>query len=356
MFPLIVFTGVLSVVLSGIGLLYLFIFYRMTTHPLNIFPGPKRLTYPIMGILGYHNRAKGHLQKPVKLLRSKYGRVRRVFLPFGDARLDISDHHWIRYILVSNAKNFNRGGKTHWKQLSGLRLMVGEASLVMVSGIIHRRLRKLANPAFRQTLLTEFVGTFRDVSERLFDRWDRLLSAKQSGQDAIIYVREDFSKLTLDIIGLTAFGHDFNSLTCDTAESAAFKYITETSKFGIDTFLPGYKSACQLVGLLSHWEGISHLTTLLYHIRQLRFRIRQLIKEKSAAVEVDKDQIDHKPFLRRSNLMQLILEAECDGKMSAEELEDTIITFISKKFFSQQTIKTEKTLVLLKAPVMIHPV
>lgn len=290
------------------------IWYRVRYNPLKSFPGP-RMTYPIFGVLAHLEKRNGSIKEMLERLREKYGRIRRIYLPFGKSRIEISDPKWIHYVMSTNSKNYNRGGKA---SLSVLKLVVGKSSLVMTSGALHKHLRTLANPAFRQVLLTEFLTIFSRVTERLTQVWDDQLSNSNNNK-VEIFVRDYFARLTLDTIGLTAFGYDFKSFSPQSNDTTkAFHFMTRV-KFSILQFLPGFNLMTRFIAYFSKYRGFSEISEFFYHIRKLREEIRSLIARKNNA----------KDNKSARNLLLILSEAEKDGKLTSEELEDMMMTLIA---------------------------
>ncbi|KAI9059130.1 cytochrome P450 [Trametes sanguinea] len=79
------------------------------------------------------------------------------------------------------------------------RVMVGEQ---------HRQQRRIMNPAFGPGQIRDLTPVFLQKAQELSRVWSR---AVQNGP-ARLDVSGDFSKMTLDIIGLAGFGYDFQAL------------------------------------------------------------------------------------------------------------------------------------------------
>ena len=107
----------------------------------------------------------------------------------------------------------------------------------------HNRLHdRYLNPAFHFEHLKSFVPTFADRSEALSERWACQLDA---GDDDWIEVNmhTQIAALTLDVVGLTAFGFDFNAIEeKGSALEEAFKEIFSNSGLSISLLLRVYTS------------------------------------------------------------------------------------------------------------------
>lgn len=132
-FIFIILTTILLVIFLCIAAIYT----RLYLSPLKTLPGPK-LSDILFGEIGRMKREDGRILEIQKFRREKYGRIRKNHLPFGEIRLDVSSVDWAKYILSTNAKNYERGG---FAGVSCLRLIVGHSSLLFISGDIHKRLR-----------------------------------------------------------------------------------------------------------------------------------------------------------------------------------------------------------------------
>ncbi|RUS17576.1 cytochrome P450 [Endogone sp. FLAS-F59071] len=84
---------------------------------------------------------------------------------------------------------------------------LGQTSVLLSNGNIWKRHRKIANPAFHKSWNTDVFG---GVSARLGREVDRL--TKEEGIDVGVEVHKLMQRLTLDALGLAAFGFDFQSI------------------------------------------------------------------------------------------------------------------------------------------------
>lgn len=134
------------------------------------------------------------------------------------------------------------------------------------SGKLHARQRKLLNPAFSYTNLKCFVPTFVEKSAALvqvisdsssidwlhcqFNSVKLLciflkLWSKKIQTTPDLEVSGDICHLTLDIIGKTSFGYDFNSvLGTENEVTASFNSLINGSEFGYlvrSNIIPFYK-------------------------------------------------------------------------------------------------------------------
>ncbi|OSC99352.1 cytochrome P450 [Trametes coccinea BRFM310] len=83
--------------------------------------------------------------------------------------------------------------------------------LLLVHGEQHRQQRRIMNPAFGPGQIRDLTPVFLQKANELGCVWSR---AVENGP-ARLDVSGDFSKMTLDIIGLAGFGYDFQALNAE---------------------------------------------------------------------------------------------------------------------------------------------
>ncbi|KAJ3869041.1 cytochrome P450 [Lentinula novae-zelandiae] len=83
--------------------------------------------------------------------------------------------------------------------------------LLLLRGVIHNRHRKALNPAFSANQLRQFLGLFQRSTRRLVENWQQELGDPAS-EGSVINVTKWLPKITLDVIGQSAFNYDFGSL------------------------------------------------------------------------------------------------------------------------------------------------
>jgi cytochrome P450 len=107
----------------------------------------------------------------------------------------VNEPSGVRHVLQANAANYLRPAK----QRRWLEPLMGQ-SLLTTDGAAWQRLRRLAAPAFRPTLLERFVPGFAAAAERLAADWQR--RPKHRPLD----MARAMTELTLGIIAETLFG------------------------------------------------------------------------------------------------------------------------------------------------------
>ena len=150
-------------------------------------PSPKRK--PILGHLGQFRR------DPLWFLvhtTREYGDL--VHLKFGPQDIYLINHpDFIRDVLVTNSRNFTKS-----RGLELAKKFLGEG-LLTSEGEIHRRQRRLAQPAFHSRRIHGYAGVMVEYAARRRERW-------QDGQS--LDISQEMMSLTLAIVGKTLFDAD----------------------------------------------------------------------------------------------------------------------------------------------------
>ncbi|XP_065071287.1 cytochrome P450 4A5-like [Rhopilema esculentum] len=124
----------------------------------------------------------------------------------GPKRICIFKEDFIKQVLVRNCTKYGRS-----KLLAGVFPQV-KKGILLVNGKEHAWQRKMLNPSFSFSSLLPFVDVFDANADSLVQYWKEKAKSTLSGVvEADIH--RDFTKLTLDVIGETAFGYNFNTLT-----------------------------------------------------------------------------------------------------------------------------------------------
>jgi cytochrome P450 len=155
-----------------------------------IVPGPRQLV-PAATLLSLRRDPLAYLGG----LARQYGDIVRFRLGADDAYL-INHPDYIRDVLVTNQHCFMKGeGLQRAKRLLGEGLLTSE-------GEVHRRQRRLAQPAFHRARVSAYGATMTQYAQRLSDRWT-------PGQT--VDMSREMNRLTLAIAGKTLFDADVES-------------------------------------------------------------------------------------------------------------------------------------------------
>ncbi|MFZ0545523.1 MAG: cytochrome P450 [Candidatus Promineifilaceae bacterium] len=105
----------------------------------------------------------------------------------------------IHHVLVRNQKNYRKG-----IAYEGFRMLVGNG-LVTSEGQFWRRQRRLMQPSFTPTAVTQYIQMMSEVTEQLLNRWNQYAD---SGQP--VHMDAEMMRLTTSIIGRALFNIDLS--------------------------------------------------------------------------------------------------------------------------------------------------
>ncbi|PBK92219.1 cytochrome P450 [Armillaria gallica] len=140
-----------------------------------------------------------------------YGAVYRIKGCFGQDILSVADPKGLQYIFHSSGYRFPKTRDS----FHILQALMGPG-LASVGGEIHQRQRKILGPAFAASQLRLFLTVFQVSAVKLTEQINERVREAQ-----VLDVLEWTGKVTLDIIGITAFRYHFNSLSNEQTELMA---------------------------------------------------------------------------------------------------------------------------------------
>ncbi|KAK0475189.1 cytochrome P450 [Armillaria novae-zelandiae] len=150
----------------------------------------------------------------------EYGTVYRIKGSLGQDILIVSDPKALEHIFHSSCPY----PKTRDTNFMVSLILGGSGGLVVAEYDAHRRQRKVLNPAFSSANLRDFRIIFQQCSEKVVNAMGRTSVSEP------IDVSAWMSKVSLDIIGLSAFRYDFGSLDGrDTELEGSLKYLHTAS-------------------------------------------------------------------------------------------------------------------------------
>ncbi|KAK0210062.1 cytochrome P450 [Desarmillaria ectypa] len=144
----------------------------------------------------------------------QYGAVYRTGGCFGQDILSVADPKALQYIFHSSGYRFPKTRDTHRTS----EALIGQG-IATVEGEIHRRQRKILGPAFTASQLQIFLTVFQASAKKLTEKMK-----ERVGDVRVLNVLEWTSKAALDIIGITSFRYQFNSLSDGQTELTAALY------------------------------------------------------------------------------------------------------------------------------------
>ncbi len=144
-----------------------------------------------------------------------------VFPAIGQTFVFVGHPDDARDVLVTRQRHFVRGYAHR-----GLRLLLGDG-LLTSEGDVHRRQRRLAQPAFHRERIAAYASAMTTAAARWSDRWSA------AGPGAVVDVAAEMTALTLGIAGETLFGTDVG----DRARAVAAA-MHDAMRFAPLAFLP----------------------------------------------------------------------------------------------------------------------
>jgi len=191
--------------------------------PLRNIPGPRG--YPIIGsTLDYSYR--NDLLKVLLERFRKYGTVYKEWGYFGGTTVNISDPKYAKWVLVTNSHNYYRQ-ETLVKLLPALG-----TGVLTANGKAHANMRKQLNPMFTAVSVKEYMSVFNDKSNQLV----KYIKEKMQGENeksCEMEMLQKFSDLTLDVIGVCAFGYDFDGILGEISEEGKATNTILTANFNV---------------------------------------------------------------------------------------------------------------------------
>ncbi|CCC12719.1 hypothetical protein SMACR_05678 [Sordaria macrospora] len=234
---------------------------------------------------------------------------------------DILVHHPYDFAKYDTIRNF-------------LRPILGDG-LVVVEGDQHKFLRKNTQPAFKFGHIKKLYPTMWSKAIELNQVLkDELRVLKRKGNDTRIEINAWASKVTLDIVGIAAFGRDFHVL--ERPDHPLVKNYADLLEPGPAKFAYFFFTLIfsrKFVDLFP-WEVSRRFNQTTTDIRAI---CAQLVRDKKAAMEkLGDDQFDILSLLIKSN------------NFSDDELVDQLLTFLAAGHETTSSAFTWATYLLAK--------
>ncbi|KAG9084063.1 hypothetical protein FRC06_004251, partial [Ceratobasidium sp. 370] len=250
----------------------------------------------------------------------KYGKTLRYRGFFGSYQLGTLDMRAVNFVM-SQSTLFPKSERNR----KALARALG-AGLLSADLDAHKRQRRIMNPSFGQPQIRALVPVFCEKANQLRDIWLDLMSNNLEG--TTIDVLQGLSRATLDIIGTTGFGYEFNSLQ-DGDEDELAKAFAKIFDSDEDlTALMLFKAiTCQALGIPT--EETRRLDANIATTNRIGTKIVEdkkailLQEEKDGAASKERDILS---LLIRSNMAQ---ETNGNQAMSDEEVLGQISTFLA---------------------------
>ncbi|KDO33786.1 hypothetical protein SPRG_01665 [Saprolegnia parasitica CBS 223.65] len=283
--------------------------YRARRHPLQALRGPSS-THAIAGngreFANFAWSATRPFPEPFASWTKQYGAAFYYRVLF-QHRVNLADPVSLQHVLVTKAANYPRD----------------TIPRSILQDQVHASQRKHVHPPFAQTNLKAFVSVFAAETRTLLS----VLDALPDGH--VVDVPDLLTRLTLNIIGKTAFGYDFKTLDRTNDQAAivlsAFEKLNTPPR-------PLYILGLAFLPHFEHWP-------LPY--------LRQIQAAKSTLFRIVDDVIAHKVTSPSRDLLDLLL---ADAAMTAAEARVHVMTFM---FAGHET--TSNTLSWVLAMLATHP-
>ncbi|KAF8577885.1 cytochrome-450 hydroxylase [Ramaria rubella] len=285
--------------------------------PLHNLPGP-----PASGRLGTHLHllldAEVSAQETERLVK-QYGPSFRIQgMGAHDERLMTVDP-----LAISHVLNRSTIYEKPWQSRRLITRLIGEGMLAS-EGNLHKRQRKVCNPAFSHQNLCALMPVFLQKAEELRDKWSSLMT--HHTQSIKIDVCSWIGRTTFDIIGLAGFGYSFRALHEETNEA----YLAYRDMFEIVfSHTQGWKIILGIYFPLIHSIWPDEKTRVTEKSREIIYRVgRKLVQDKKKQL-LDEDETRHSKdlltLLLKSNISKEIPENQ---RMSDDEILNQISTFL----------------------------
>jgi cytochrome P450 len=164
-------------------------------------PGPKGL--PVVGcMLNFRRDALNFLLATAR----DYGDVARIRGLFGHPIYLLSNPEHVRYVLAENNKNFVKSS-----DYEALKLLLGEG-LLTSEGIVHKRQRRLIQPAFHKKQVAAYAQIMTEYCARMCERWS---------DGATLDVHKEMTQVALWIVGKALFNAEVEAQARQVGEAVA---------------------------------------------------------------------------------------------------------------------------------------
>ncbi|PBK92068.1 cytochrome P450 [Armillaria gallica] len=253
----------------------------------------------------------------------EYGAVFRIGGCFAQDVLMLSDPKALKYVLHTSGYQFPKS-PDHVHLVAAL---IGPG-VVVAEDTVHQRQRKILNPAFSVSQLRQSLPLFQSFTSKLINKLKHEINNDGAGRvvDVIPWTR----KVTLDIIGITAFRYHFNALDDGASELREALH---------NVFIESHASpSCLELLYISLWRiGIPKLALKMLdliptrsQVRPLRFKncsyriASEILQKQLEVVEngMDTTDKDIMNLLARSYLAE-----DPDKQMSVDEIYSQLATF-----------------------------
>ncbi|KAF9993964.1 hypothetical protein BGZ79_001314, partial [Entomortierella chlamydospora] len=253
----------------------------------------------------------------------KYGGIISYVGLFNSRRVFVADPKAIQHVFNTHSYNYPKSPRT-------VRLLseILGFGVLLVEGDVHKKQRKMLNPAFSVKHIKEMVPLMCDPAELMANIWLERVDQSE-GKSVEFDITTDLGRATLDIIGLAGFGYNFNALTEPNNElSVAYRDIfytgTRLSQF-MRAFVPYYTSL-PTSSNTRIWGAVAAID---------RVSTRLIAEKRAQALTKDPTFGPDGELIESRDLMSILIKGNEsvgsleDGKLTDTELKDQILTFLA---------------------------
>ncbi|KAI9487912.1 cytochrome P450 [Zychaea mexicana] len=315
-------TGLISYAVSK------YIVYNLYLHPLSKIPGPPVDWIPFLGNIRELIREESGV--PYKKWAERYGDISRHHGAWNRPVILVSDPDLLKQVLMTEVYDFTKApdDAKYITRILGSGLLVSE-------GDIHKRHRKMLNPAFSIQAVRELTPILFVPPVQLCEKWMSEIKAKQTNpSEAVeIVVSHGLSLVALDEIGLGGFGQEFNAIRhADSVDSdTSNKQQVHKLSWAYQTlFDPSRRTFWTILGLF--FPAALYVPTK--QNRQLNKALRTLAEESRNIVQhgIERAQVTSGKSVGNNLLSMMIRNAdedESDQGFTVEELRNQCLTFLA---------------------------
>ncbi|KAG0275708.1 hypothetical protein BGZ97_010235, partial [Linnemannia gamsii] len=196
---------------------------------------------------------------------------------FNSPQIVLGDPKAIQHVFSSHVYDYPKPNNT----VRLLSQVIGMGGVLLVEGEVHRKQRKMLNPAFSHKHIKEMVPTMAVPAQMLGKIWEGRVDASENGS-VEFDIALDLQSCTLDIIGRAGFGYDFQALTVpDNELGQAYYQLSVSTTHTIHllrVFVPFYTEI-----------PFKHNRIRKQCARTIERVTAQIIREKRAQILADKE-------------------------------------------------------------------
>ena len=195
--------------------------------PLRKMPG--RPYKPIIGNM-FEALKEEAMTNTIRWMKECNSRIIRFYFLYGEERVLVADPEIVKYIMVTNSKNYVHAS-------SAINNILPEFLLVL-DGDEHHALKKLLNPAFRSIVVNDFIPLFEETAQKVMFAWKKEIDDTNKS-DMTVEAQSYMCRLTLDVICRCGFDFDMNAVDNPKNPSVlSFRRILEGLQLSISNMLP----------------------------------------------------------------------------------------------------------------------